>query len=141
MKLATSRRAKLTALALGIAVGSSALAAAPAMAEGSWNSNLSGVLVGKSSRSWQDSHIDSVHTATTFSGCSASPSGFSSTVINLYDEYGALPDQSVGQKTNKCGTSDWGAMTRSDGYHWTIDAINGSQTLYRLSVSSVHQTY
>ena len=138
-----TRRAA-TALA-GTVVAGSVFAAAPAFAEGSWNSSLSSVAIGKSSRSWQDSHRDNVKTTTTFSGCrmTGNASGFSSATVTLYDERGLLPDQNMGSKTNRCGKSDWGVMSRSDRYHWTISKLNGAsyENILRLSVSSIRQTY
>lgn len=84
-------------------------------------------------------------TTTTFSVCrvSGNASGFASATVTLYDERGLLPDQSKGSKTNRCGKSDWGVMTRSDRYHWTISKINGTSYApeLRLSVNSVRQTY
>lgn len=145
MELATKkRRTKLVALAAGIGIASGLLASLPAFAEGSWSSSISGARNGFSSRSWQDSHLDSVATVTTFSGCTVQymPTGFQTTNLQLFDEYGLLPDQAVATKANTCGTTNFGTMTRPDGYHWTITSINnntGTQPV--LSVSSVHQTY
>lgn len=128
------------ALTLGATTAVLCAISAPAFAEGSWSSNLDASL-GFSSRSWQDSALDNVSTATSFGTCSVSGPGFSSATLNLYDEYGLLPDQSVGSKVNYCGTSDWGALTRSDQYHWTLDAINGGNPGSNLVVGSVYQTY
>lgn len=112
----------------------------PAFAEGSWSSSLDAP-AGYSSRSWQDSALDNVATTTAFSSCSVSGVGFSSATINLYDEYGLLPDQSVGSIVNYCDTSNWGAMTRSDQYHWTVDDYSGNGSGYNLKVGSIYQTY
>lgn len=117
---------------VGVGVVAATLGALPAMAEGSWTSSLSGVRAGFSSRSWQDSHLDSASTVATLSGCTGS-----GLTLNLYDEYGALPDQSVGRITHNCGAFDWGIMTRSDQYHWTVDGVSSGS----FSASSVKQKY
>lgn len=129
-------------LAAGVATGLLlvAVSAGAAFAEGSWNSNLSGAVAGFSSRSWQDSHVDSAHTTTAFSTCSTDGPGFSSATLTLWDEQGLFPDVSMGSKVNYCNTSDWGTMTRSDQYHWSLSAVNGSNWAH-LKVSSIHQTY
>ncbi|MCA5923924.1 hypothetical protein [Curtobacterium oceanosedimentum] len=136
---------RVAAVVSGGVVLASVFAAAPAFAEGSWTSKLTGVAIGKSSRSWQDSHTDRVRTATTFAGCriSGKDSGFRSATVRLYDERGWLPDKSMGSKVNKCGRSDWGVMTRPDRYHWTISELNGSSydPVLRLSVTTVRQAY
>ncbi len=144
MSTSSRRRARILVGAIGVSTLSVAIGALPAFAEGNWSSSISGAAVGFSSRSWQDSNVDAAHTGVTFSGCSVdfAPSGFSSTDVNLYDEFGGFPDQSVGTKNNTCGTSDWGRMTRSDQYHWTIDGINGDGSSQpRLNVDSVTQSY
>jgi hypothetical protein len=132
---------KSTILAIGLSSIVLSAIAIPAYAEGSWSSNLSNVEAGFSSRSWQDSALDNVATAATFSSCSATGPGFTDATLNLYDEFGAFPDQSVGSITNYCDTSNWGAMTRSDRYHWTIDGVNGGDYGFKLTVGSVYQQY
>lgn len=138
-----SRRA--AAAVSGGVIVATVFAASPAFAEGSWASKLTGVAIGKNSRSWQDSHKDKVRTATTFAGCriSGNLNGFKSASVRLIDERGWLPDKSMGTKVNKCGRSDWGVMTRPDRYHWTIWALNGAshEPTLRLSVSTVRQAY
>ena len=117
---------------VGVGLMAATLTALPAMAEGSWNSSLSSVRAGFSSRSWQDSHLDSDSTVATLSGCSGS-----GLTLNLYDEYGALPDQSIGRITHNCGAFNWGTMTRPDQYHWTVDSVSSGS----FSATSVKQTY
>lgn len=54
--------------------------------------------------------------------------------ITLYDEYGLLPDQSVGTRSTTCGTMNWGQQTRSDAYHWYILGLDGCTcTIHQLS--------
>jgi hypothetical protein len=136
---------RVLALVAATTLAGTVLAASPAFAEGAWSSKLTNAAIGKSSRSWQDSHKDGVRTTTTFSGCriTGNASGFSSATVTLYDERGLLPDQSKGSKTNRCGKSDWGVMTRSDRYHWTVSKLNGSGYApeLRLSVNALRQTY
>jgi hypothetical protein len=143
MKSTMNRRA--LALVAATTLAGTVFAATPAFAEGAWSSRLTNSAIGKSSRSWQDSHKDAVRTTTTFSGCriSGNATGFASATMTLYDERGLLPDQSKGSRTNRCGKSDWGVMTRSDRYHWTISKLNGTSyaPALRLSVNSLRQTY
>ncbi|MFT4123005.1 MAG: hypothetical protein QM635_04135 [Microbacteriaceae bacterium] len=97
---------------------------------------------GFESRTWLDSHLDSADTYTTWSGCSTIyNAGWSWAKVSLWDEFGLLPDQSMGTKKNTCGKSNWGEMTRSDNYHWHINSWNGSDTGYKFSVSSVYTKY
>ncbi len=119
------------------------LGASPALAEGSWSSYLSNVGVGFSSRTWTDYALDQVATTVKLSGCSMNSGGtFSSTRINLYREYGVLPDQSVGAITNTCNTSNFGQGLAADMYHFTIDRINGSTSSSpRINASSVVTGY
>lgn len=115
-------------IAAAIAVVAAAVVAStPAMAEGTWTSYLSGVGVGYSSRTWNDSALDQVATTVKLSGCSMNTGGsFSSTTLNLYREYGILPDMSMGSIANACNTSNWGQALGGDYYHFTIERINGS---------------
>lgn len=119
------------------------LGASPALAEGSWSSYLSKVGVGFSSRTWTDNALDQVATTVKLSGCSMNSGGtFSSARINLYREYGFLPDQSVGIITNTCNTSNFGQGLSADMYHFTIDRINGStNSSLRMSATSVVTGY
>lgn len=120
------------------------LAASPALAEGSWTSNMKSVPTGFNSRSWQDSHLDGAATVTTFSGCTFTFGGgaVSSVTLTLWDEMGWFPDASMGTKTNSCGVTNWGVMTRSDLYHWSVDKIQKISPNDRLlNVATVRQTY
>ena len=127
------------------AVVLSLLATAPALAEGSWSSSLSGARTGFQSRSWQDSHLDRNSTIVALSGCSyPGQSGLvNSIAVTLYAEWGLLPDQSVGNRTARpCGSLNWGEQTRSDSYHWTINALNNStSSAGNINVSSLTTSY
>ena len=131
-------------LAISLAVLAGVLIVSnPAMAEGSWTSYLSSVGVGFSSRTWSDNALDQVATTIKLSGCSMNTGGtFSSTNLNLYREYGILPDISMGSISNGCSTSSWGQALGADMYHFTIDKINGSTSgTPRFSATSIVTNY
>lgn len=135
---------KMALLGVGLVVAG-ILGATPAIAEGSWSSSMSGARTGFQSRSWQDSHLDRNSTRLALSGCSYPGQGglVNSISVTLYDEYGLLPDQSVGTRTAQpCGTLNWGEQTRSDTYHWTISALNNSTSSSgNINVSSLTTSY
>ena len=144
MSTSSLRRRRIVAGVVGVSALSIGIGALPAFAEGNWSSSITGARVNFDSRSWQDSATDAADTVVDFSGCTAhfEPHDFTSTDLTLYDEFGGFPDQSVGSRNNTCGQSNWGRMTRSDEYHWTIDAINGDNTIQpTLDVDSVTQSY
>lgn len=134
--------ARKALLAGSIVAGMSVALAAPAMAEGSWTSSISGAHTGFNSRSWQDNQSDSAATITTLSSCSQTGYPFSSVGIALYDEFGAFPDYRVSGWSQRCGTRNFGTMTRPDGYHFTIETINGqSSNAYPFNAGYVGQSY
>lgn len=140
----TSKHKKVVGLVGAGLVVTAVLGATPAMAEGSWSSSLSGARPGFNSRSWQDSYLDHVSTTVAFSGCIYGNAGglVTSTDLTLYDEYGLLPDQSVGTRNSVCGTFNWGEQTRSDSYHWNIFALDGSaSSAHYIDVSSLTTGY
>jgi hypothetical protein len=131
-------------IAISLAIASGVLlASSPAMAEGTWSSYLSSVGTGFSSRTWSDNALDQVATTVKLSGCSMNTGGtFSSATLNLYREYGILPDISMGSISNACNTSNWGQALGADTYHFTIDKINGStSSTPRFSATSVVTNY
>jgi len=130
-------------LAIGsLLISGMLLAASPALAEGRWSSYLKEVGVGFSSRTWTDNATDQVATTIKLSGCSMNVSGTFSARINLYREYGFLPDQSVGIITNTCNTSNFGEGLPGDMYHFTIDRIKASTNpTYRVNATSVVTGY
>jgi hypothetical protein len=117
--------------------------AAPALAEGVWSSSIWHFRTGNDSRHWQDSHLDSAHTTTSFDNCDVFDGAlaFQSAKLSLYDDMGLFPDYNVGTKKNYCGTIDWGIMTRPDEYHWTVDEINGDISGWYFNVAKVVQHY
>ncbi|GAA1493477.1 hypothetical protein [Curtobacterium herbarum] len=122
-------KGKHIALIAGAAAVMVGFGATPAFAEGTFSSTISGARPGYDSSSWQDSHNDSKSTIVALSNCSLPKSGGLEFDIELklYDEYGGLPDQSVGTKArSSCGSFNWGQMTRSDRYHWNLFALSGS---------------
>ncbi|MBF4636267.1 hypothetical protein ITJ38_17790 [Agreia pratensis] len=130
-----------TGAAMGF-IAAGVLVASPAFAEGSFSSSISGANPGFSSRSWQDSQLDNISTTVSFSGCSTSTGpDFQNASLNMYDEHGLLPDASIGTITNSCDTSDWGNNLNSDGFHFTVDAINGLDNYITLEVSNVDVQY
>jgi hypothetical protein len=123
-------------------IAAGVLMASPAFAEGSFSSNISGANPGFSSRSWQDSQLDNFSTTVSFLGCSTSAGPpFENASLNMYDEHGAFPDASIGTVDNACDTSSWGNGLNSDGFHFTVDRINGLDNYITLEVSSVDVQY
>jgi hypothetical protein len=138
------KKKALALVGVGLVV-TGVLSATPALAEGSWGSSMSGARPGFQSRSWQDSHRDHNSTRLALSGCSYPGQGglVNSIAVTLYDEYGLLPDQAVGNRSvQPCGTLNWGEQTRSDGYHWTIFALNNSTSSSgHINVSALTLSY
>lgn len=141
-----SIKSKLTKTSAAVGfIATGVLLASPAFAEGSFSSSISGGNPGFTSRSWQDSQLDNVDTTVSFSGCSTSAGPqFQNASINMYDEHGLFPDASIGTKDNACETSNWGNGSTgllSDGYHFTVDRINGLDNYITLEVSNVDVQY
>lgn len=133
------RKLKFIALAGIGAVVVTALSAAPALAEGTLNQKFTQKAPGFNSASWQDSHLDHKSTTVTFSSCTYYYSGglVKSAEVTLYDEYGLLPDQAVGEKSTVCGSMNFGEMTRSDEYHWNLLGLDESTSyVHQLSATS-----
>jgi hypothetical protein len=134
-----SKRSALVAGAL--IVGTSILAASPALAEGNWTSFITRAITGFQSRTWQDNNSDNVSTTVSFSGCSISEGvAFQKTQLEMWGEFGALPDQNLGNIQNTCNTSNWGRVA-NNAYHFRINTINGATSPWHLNVSSVYTAY
>ncbi|MET4781493.1 hypothetical protein [Glaciihabitans sp. UYNi722] len=133
---------KRRALVVGaLIIGTSVLAAGPAMAEGSWSSSISGAVTGFQSRSWQDSNLDNVETRVVFSGCSVDGGQtFTKTQLEMWGEFGAFPDQNLGNISNTCNTSNWGRVANNS-YHFRVNTINGTTSGYHLSVTTNNTYY
>ncbi|MES2093202.1 MAG: DUF4179 domain-containing protein [Actinomycetota bacterium] len=136
------RFSKRSALAVGaLIIGTSMLAASPALAEGNWTSSITSALTGFYSRTWQDNNSDNVNTTVGFSGCSITDGrAFTETQLEMWGEFGALPDQNLGNIQNTCNTSSWGRVA-NNAYHFRINTINGSTSGYRLNVTSTYTAY
>lgn len=135
------RAAALVAVLVG---GGSLVAAAPAMAEGSWSSSITNALTGFKSRSWQDSHKDKAATKTVLKTCSetwGSSKPVGSVTLNLFDERGLLPDKNMGSRTSNCGTFNWGEMQRPDRYHFKLSKVAGLDSGVKLTAKSVKQYF
>lgn len=134
-----NRKRMMASMTLGaMALSSGMFLVSPAFAEGTINTSMSGAGKGFSSRSWQDSQVDSNDTTVTFSGCSTSSGVATNVTLNMYDEHGIFPDASIGTRANTCGVSNWGHGLNSDQFHYTIDGIAGA---YSVNVSAVTIRY
>lgn len=137
-----------TLLALG--------AAAPAIAEGSWSSSISGGSAvsggGFSSRWWTDNHRDSAATSLAMSTCRVTTTGivFHSVQQILFRDNGIFPDHNHGTGVNACNGSavSWGVQAAAGSYRWALGEMRvytGSSTPwtsgYRVNVSSVTTRY
>ena len=134
---------KKTAAAVVAGLSMVVLVATPAIAEGSWSSNISNAVPGFESRTWQDNNLDNVSTTVGFSGCSLDfGQTFSTTQLEMWGEFGGFPDQNLGNVQNTCGTSDWGIVS-SNAYHFRVNTINYSTdaSIYQMDVSSVYTAY
>lgn len=122
------KKKKVLALASVGVVAATLLCATPAMAEGTLGQTFSQKAPGFNSASWQDSHLDHISTTVTLSSCTYYNAGglVKSADLTLYDEFGLLPDQSVGTRSTTCGSMNWGEQTRSDAYHWYLLGLDGS---------------
>jgi hypothetical protein len=104
--------------------------AGPAMAEGSFNSYLSGWYAGHESRQWINLNLDATDDRATFSSCNKNDF-----LITIYKEdFG--PDTNVGSETLQC-TSSADAVRAGDvpkdEYHFTLkdgSNINANVTVY-----------
>lgn len=121
-----------------------ALGASPAFAEGSWNSRVVNARPGFDSRSWQDSRTDNKRTAVTLKNCVyGNAKGLVKSVgVRLYAEWGWLPDQDAGTKTQNCGTYNFGKQNRKDRYHWNVFSIvNSTSKAHTISSDPVSVEY
>lgn len=113
-----------------------------AYAEGSWSSSVSGALTGFTSRDWTDNNNDATQTRTVWSGCSLASGTYRDTTLDLArNRTWPLPDVTYGERTSACGTFNWGRMTDTGTYHWTIKKINGSTSGWRVNVNSLTTYY
>ncbi len=119
MKKVLGTAAATLALLVMIPIGGAA-------AEGSWSGKIVDAMPGFNSRTWTDRNNDSVNTQVLNSSCSNWSGSYSSHRFNLYVEPPGWFHQSVGTRTSYCSTVGWGRVAAGN-YHWTVDALNGSQ--------------
>lgn len=119
---ASATATAIAALAFGVA--------APALAEGHFDSYLSGWYEGRESRQWIDNNLDNTNGRATFSGCNKNDFR-----ITIYKEdFG--PDTNVGSETMQCKTSAdavYAGDVPKDEYHFTLKSgsnINANVTVY-----------
>ncbi|MFR0577614.1 hypothetical protein ACLUWG_04060 [Bifidobacterium apri] len=110
--------------------------AAPAFAEGSFNTSMTGVRPGFNSRVWNKRVNDHTSTTVHLAQCS-NPYGF--TTLELRRVISMLPDQSKGKITLRCnnGTANWGAQSTGD-YKFRVTSTPDNASM---SVGSVTVTY
>ncbi|GAA2725700.1 hypothetical protein CAE01nite_20560 [Cellulomonas aerilata] len=98
---------------------STVVVAAPALAEGSFNSTVSGVRVGFESRSWADRNVDGAATRARITACSVGGVG-----IGIFRErFG--PDALIARGST-CDAYVSGGRVASGNYHFTVERIGGS---------------
>lgn len=119
---------KLVAAAAGVIL--SLVLAGPALAEGYFETYLSGARVWFSSRSWTDYNNDDHGTKIRFDNCrdAIGTQSNDSAKVQLTRKRTALPDVNMGQKTLECywtDTEDWGDV-QAAAYHFTIVEITGT---------------
>lgn len=101
------------------------------LAEGSWNSFLSGVRQGFESRRWYDNHNDPVATTIRFDNCrDDNPNNGTNDWANvtLYRDIPILPDDNRGNHTLNCyntATGNWGEQLTAGDFHFTITGLSG----------------
>jgi hypothetical protein len=137
------RVSKVIVISTSIAVVA-ALSLTPAFAEGSRNASFSNVHPGFSSQFWADHQVDSANTVITWSNCTKSNgTAVTSVEVKLVDQWGALPDATVGnyRTLGKCGSSTWlknssNYTLRDSTFYWEFGRINGTWGVQYLSGNS-----
>jgi len=142
----TDRRALRVLVGVAAATATLLLGAPLVAAEGSFNSSMSGVLTGFTSRTWGDRNSDGNATRITLRNCTHnwSPQAPKSSELQLTRETPWWqPDENRGRKTFNCGSSatgDWGRQGNSS-YHFTVTKIAGLSSGPSLSVGSLTVSY
>ena len=95
-----------------------------ALAEGGWDSHISGALPGFTSRNWHDGWNRGTATKITFTGCNFRPHDtvLRNVTVQLTRDDHWTPDENMGRKKLACASSDtgnWGVMKSAD-YHFTV---------------------
>lgn len=141
-------RQKLAATVVATLALSTA-AVAPALAEGSWSSNVSGGLAGGfSSRWWTDNQSDSEATRASFSSCYVSELGVNASSIRttLYRDEGIFPDVNHGTVSNPCNgvAASWGNGFPAGSFRWELGSVSfpgGTTTGYHVDIPSLTTWY
>lgn len=125
MSVRFAKRSKVATI-IGASLLLWGLAAAPAFAEGSWNSSLSNAGPGFSSRWWSDNNYDANSTRVLFGSCQGGTNAnylVNRVNLNLWRDNGVFPDHNHGVTTSTCnGTwASWGRMTSVGSYKWTVE--------------------
>lgn len=120
------------------------ITAGTAYAEGGFDSYMSGVLTGFSSRQWYDGNQDNVSTNITLRGCTHNwhPDAPKTVELALIRD-GFFSDTEVGRRTFSCAVSDqefWGDQPAGT-YWFRVTKIAGLESGPRLSVSSLSVRY
>ena len=110
------------------------MAVGPAIASGSATGSFSQSNPGKTSKEWTDHQTDNAATKIAYSFCSYSNGeAVTSLTVELWDQWGALPDAKVGnaKNTSGCGSVSWAKSTstytmRDSTFFWRIDKMNNS---------------
>jgi len=135
--------------ALLVAAFAFALIATPAVAaEGSFNTYLTGVLQGYTSRTWADSNLTTNATTVAFTQCKPqaqlSPTTKGYTGIDLREDRSLSPDRSLGTKSFPCsaatGYNYTGSWSRPSAGKYFFQ-VTGTPLGARISVSAVKVAY
>jgi opacity protein-like surface antigen len=94
--------------------------AAPAFAEGSWTSTVSGVYAGFGSRTWTDRNSDSASNYAQIYSCSRG-----ATLAVYRDRQFPMPDEVVGSEKSTCNASVPYSRVAGD-IHFTVRSTQGN---------------
>lgn len=139
--MSIKRAAKLLGWGAAVAVVGT-LAVSPAYAEGSRTRDFTDANPGFNSYSWVDNQKDSANTVIKWSNCTKTNGGkVTSIEVKLVDQWGALPDATVGDYrtiNGVCGSSTWYKSSknytlRDSSFYWEFGAINGNWSLHYLN--------
>lgn len=105
------------------------LASAPAVA-GSFDSSLTGVATGFSSRWWSENGTGTASTRVRFSYCSNASdidwrAVFDKARVHLWRDNGVFPDHNHGRAVSNCDNTwaSWGRMSSAGSYKWTVGQV------------------
>ncbi len=140
-----SRKRAIASMALTVVVSS---VAAPAFAEGGFDSYMSGWLTGIKTRNWNDNNTDAASTSFAARACSYQTGRDVASIameLNRNDTY--TPDEHYGEKTLSCNNSTlttvaWGNPGKGN-FDMTLKKIDGQVTSYngKLDVTQTRIKY